>query len=149
MISWRSKKQNLVSDSTCECEYIAISEAAKEALFLRSLFSELTMSPRQKVTIFADNQSAISLAHHQSFHGRSKHIDIKYHLVRDYINKDYIQVLYVPSAQNIADIFTKPPTGPQLDNFAWIRGKILNAEGGDVEVQQANMANICIDCTYV
>ena len=142
LISWKSKKQTSTADSTCECEYIALSEAVKEALFLSSLFAELTLSPRQKVTIFADNQSAIALAHHPTFHTNSKHIDTKYHFVRDYTNKEYIEIIYIPSAQNIADIFTKPPTGTQLSTFSWIRGKILKEEGGGIRVQ-VNSVSVC------
>ena len=142
LISWKSKKQTLNAVSTCECEYIALSEAVKEALFLSSLFAELTLTPRQKVTIYADNQSSIALAHHQIFHSNTKHIDTRHHFVRDYINKEYIEVLYTPSAQNIADIFTKPPTGTQLATFSWIRGKISKAEGSGVRIN-ANVINVC------
>ena len=143
LISWKTKKQSLVADSTCECEYIALSEATKEANFLRQYFAELTQATRKTVTIYVDNQSSIALAHHHAFHSRSKHIDTKYHFVRSYLENKSIELSYVPTANNIADIFTKAVNGQKLLDFACIRGKILNEEGGDVEVHH-NICNICI-----
>ena len=144
LIAWKTKKQSLVADSTCECEYVALSEATKEAIFLRQYFAEITQAPRKTVTIYADNQSSIALAHHHAFHKRSKHIDTKVHFVRCYIEKGYIKVIYVPTADNIADIFTKAVNGQKLLSFACIRGKILN-KGGDVEV----LDNVCSLCTML
>ncbi|CAL4086573.1 unnamed protein product, partial [Meganyctiphanes norvegica] len=142
LISWASRKQNLIADSTCESEYIALNEATKEALFLRMLFAELTQSNRQtvvirdgnheaidSVVIYEDNKGAIDLAHHQTFHKRSKHIDIKYHLIRDYVKKKSVHVTYVPTKDNIADMFTKALPGPKLKSFAIIRGTVSNVEG--------------------
>ena len=143
LISWKTKKQTLVADSTCECEYVALSEATKEANFLRQYFAELTQAPREPVTIYVDNQSSIALAHHHAFHKRSKHIDTKYHFVRCYIEHEFIKIKYIPTADNIADIFTKAVNGQRLLNFACMRGTILNAEGGDVEVHD-NICNLCI-----
>ncbi|CAL4063890.1 unnamed protein product, partial [Meganyctiphanes norvegica] len=107
LISWRSCKQNLLATSSCEAEYIALHEAANEALFLRQLFSELTKSSMQQVNIFGDNQGAISLAKHAHYHRKTKHIAIKFHALRDYVANKSIKLLYIPSAQNIADMFTK------------------------------------------
>ena len=142
LIAWKTKKQTLVADSTCECEYVALAEATKEANFLRQYFAELTQAPRKTVTIYVDNQSSIALAHHHAFHKRSKHIDTKYHFVRSYLENQYIKVIYVPTADNIADIFTKAVNGQKLLSFACMRGTILN-EGGDVEVHD-NICSLCI-----
>ena len=125
LISWRSCKQNLIATSTCEAEYISLHEATNEALYLRQFYAELTMQPLQTVTIFGDNQGAICLTEHQHCHKRTKHISVKYHATRDYVAKKYVNITYIPSSQNIADIFTKPLPGPKLKSFKIIRGKIL------------------------
>ena len=143
LISWKTRKQSLVADSTCESEYVALSEAAKEAVFLRQYFAELTNAPREPVTIYVDNQSSIALAHHHAFHKRSKHIDTKYHFVRCYIENNIINVKYIPTADNIADIFKKAVNGQRLLKFSCIRGTLLNEEGGDVEVHD-NICNLCL-----
>ena len=144
LVSWRSRKQKLTGDSTCETEYIALAEAAKTAVFISSFVSELTQSPRQTVTLYSDNQSAIALSHNPSFSDKTRHIDVKHHIVRDYVNEKLIDVRYVRTAENIADIFTKPMSGDQLSKFAWLRGQISNVEGGDVKVHTA-IVYICED----
>ena len=122
LISWRSGKQPLVAASSCESEYIALFEATKEALNLRQLFSELTIKPPQTVKLYADNQGAISLSHHPSIHKRTKHINVRYHAVRDYVANNSIYITYIPSKDNTADMFTKPLAGVKLNHFANIRG---------------------------
>ena len=129
VISWNTRKQKLIADSTCESEYIALSEATKEAIFLRMLFAELTGTMEQTVTIFGDNKGSICLAQNACYHKRTKHIDIKYHMVRDYYSLKYINIIHIASEDNLADIFTKPLPAPKLNNFATIRGIDLNARG--------------------
>ena len=118
-MSWRSKKQSCVALSTAEAEYIALSAAAQESLWLNQLVSELTNSENQKITILEDNQSAIAMTRNPQFHGRSKHIDIKYHFVRDHVNSGYIELKYCPSGDMVADILTKGLSG---QNFCKLRG---------------------------
>ena len=77
-VLWRSKKQTCVALSTAEAEYVALAAATQEALWLKQLIAELTFSNTTPTTIFEDNQSAIAMTHNPQFHGRSKHIDIKY-----------------------------------------------------------------------
>ena len=151
LISWRSRKQKLTGDSTCETEYVALAEAAKTAAFMSSFVSELTQAPRQTVTVYSDNQSAIALSHNPSFSDKTRHIDVKHHIVRDYVNEKLIDVCYVPTTENIADIFTKPMTGDQLSKFACIRGSIPNVEGGDVKVHTVNLCDLsnCLCCRMV
>ena len=81
-VSWRSKKQSCVALSTAEAEYIALSAAAQESLWLNQLISELTTSENRQITILEENQSAIAMTYNPQFHGCSKHIDIRYHFVR-------------------------------------------------------------------
>ena len=77
-ISWRSKKQTRVALSTAEAEYIAMTSAAQESLWLQQLLTDLKRETVKSMVVYEDNQSAISMAKNSQFHGRSKHIDIKY-----------------------------------------------------------------------
>ncbi|UYV60408.1 hypothetical protein LAZ67_1001058 [Cordylochernes scorpioides] len=110
-ISWCSQKQNCVSLSTTESEYIADSKATKEAIWLRQLLRELHQEQVNPTTIFCDNQSCIRLVHSPEYHKRTKHIDILYHFIRDHFQKHAIDLLYVCSNDQAADMFTKalPP----------------------------------------
>lgn len=106
-ITWRSKKQTCVALSTAEAEYVALSSATQEAVWLRKLTSELSYSADEPTIIFEDNQSAIAISRNPQFHGRTKHIDIKYHYVRDQITQKSIDLVYCPTGEMIADLFTK------------------------------------------
>ena len=106
-VSWRSKKQTCVALSTAEAEYIALSAAAQEALWMRQLLTDLNVNIDEPVTIYEDNQSAIAMSKNPQFHRRSKHIDIKYHFVRDQVEKKTLTVLYCPTGSMLADLFTK------------------------------------------
>ena len=124
VISWRSAKQNLVAVSSCEFEYIALHEATNEALFFRQLISELTYKPPITVTIYGDNQGAISLAKHACYHRRTKHIDLKFHAIRAYVANKSILLRYIQTNENIADMFTKAVVGSKLRSFETIRGVV-------------------------
>ena len=93
-ISWKATLQTTVALSITEAEYMAITEACKEAIWLKGLFSELS-EDLQMTTVFCDSQSAIFLTKDQMFHERTKHIDVRYHFVRDIIAQDDIVVCKV------------------------------------------------------
>ena len=122
LISWKSKKQNLVALSSCEAEYIAITVAVQEAKFLGQLLSDMTSNKRDPVILFADNQGAIELSKNPVHHQRTKHIDIKFHFIRSEIQNGFIVLVYVNTNENLADIFTKPVTKPKLGRFKFIFG---------------------------
>ena len=118
LISWKSRKQPTVALSSCEAEYMALAAITQESLFLTQLLNDLDRDVQyQPVTIFDDNQGAIALVENPVHHQRSKHIDIKYHFVRDERSQGKIDVVYIPSKDMVADIFTKPVTRHQLDKF--------------------------------
>ncbi|GKF54652.1 ribonuclease H-like domain, reverse transcriptase, RNA-dependent DNA polymerase [Tanacetum coccineum] len=103
-ISWSTQKQaTTVALSSCESEFIA----ATQALWLKRLLSRLTHSDKEKITILVDNKSAITLMKNPVFHGRSKHIDTKYHFIRECVERDDIQVEFVSGDYQKADILTK------------------------------------------
>ncbi|CAB4042957.1 Retrovirus-related Pol poly from transposon TNT 1-94, partial [Paramuricea clavata] len=110
-ISWKSRKQPTVALSTCEAEYMALAAAVQEAKFLRQLLGEfLSIFILEPTIIHCDNQSAIFLAKNPAQNQRSKHIDIRYHFIRTEIQSRTVDVKYVPSEENLSDLFTKPVT---------------------------------------
>ena len=113
-VSWSSRKQTSVALSTSEAEYVALASSAQEALWLRQLLSELTKTPHQMITINEDNQSAICLSKNPQFHGRSKHISLKHHFVRDHVKEGSIEVKYCRTDEMIADMLTKGISGEQF-----------------------------------
>nr|GEZ01937.1 ribonuclease H-like domain, reverse transcriptase, RNA-dependent DNA polymerase [Tanacetum cinerariifolium] len=106
-ISWNTQKQATVALSSRESEFIAATIAATQALCLKRLLSKLTNSEEDKVTIRVDNKSAKALMKNLVFHRRSKHIDTKYHFIRECVEREDIQVEFVSGEYQKADILTK------------------------------------------
>ncbi|KAF5794275.1 putative RNA-directed DNA polymerase [Helianthus annuus] len=106
-ITWSSQKQRTVTLSSCEAEFIAATTAACQALWLRSLLVDLTGMKPSKVKLYVDNESAIALMKNAVFHGRSKHIDTKFHFIRECVEEGKIQVEHVSGDLQKADILTK------------------------------------------
>lgn len=107
-VSWKSSKQQTVALSSTEAEYIALASTTQEALWLLQLCTELGIVKKGATcTLYCDNQSAIKLAELSGFRPRSRHIDIKYHFIRQHIEKKNIQVNFVNTEANIADVLTK------------------------------------------
>ncbi|KAL5812625.1 hypothetical protein ACOSQ3_027575 [Xanthoceras sorbifolium] len=106
--TWMSKKQPIVTLSTCEAEYVAATSSVCHVIWLRNLLKELGLPQEEPTEICVDNKSAIALAKNPVFHDRSKHIDTRYHYIRECIAKRDVQMEYVKSKDQIADIFTKP-----------------------------------------
>ena len=115
-ISWKSRKQPTVALSSCEAKYMALTVATQEAMFLTMLLKDFGLEPNKPVKIFGDNQGSIALVKIPSV-TRSKHIDIKFHFIRDAYTNGAIDIIYVPTDKNIADLMTKPPTKVKLDKF--------------------------------
>ena len=80
-ISWRSKKQTCVALSTAEAEYVALSSAGQEAVWIRQLLSDMRSAPTGPTVMFEDNQSTISMVKNPQYHVRMKHVDIKFHFI--------------------------------------------------------------------
>ena len=116
LISWKSRKQPTIALSTCEAEYMSLVSAIQEGKYLVSLVSEITESVLE-FKLKCDNQGAIAIAKNPVKHQRTKHISIKYHFIRDEISKGNVEVTYIPSEFNIADLFTKPTSSIKLKKF--------------------------------
>lgn len=117
-VSWSSKRQEIVSLSTTESEYVAATHAAKEALWLRSLITQLFFPLSDPTTLFSDNQSAIALAKDHQYHARTKHIDVRFHFIRWIIDDGKLRLIFCPTADMIADTFTKALPSPKVKHFA-------------------------------
>lgn len=106
-ISWRSKKQISVALSTAEAEYIALSSATQEVMWLRQLTSELRNEPTGATVLYENNQSTIAMARNAQFHRRAKHIDIGHHFVQEKVNEQVVELKYCSTTKLIADMLTK------------------------------------------
>ena len=129
-IAWGSKKQSTVATSTLEAEYVAMSECARTVKWVKMLLEhDFHEKLDGQTRIFCDNMGAIEIAHNPTHHFRSKHIDVKFHHVRDLIEEGEIELKYVASDLNVADIMTKPLNKTKHHNHRAQLG-LAKASGG-------------------
>lgn len=107
-ICWNTKRQASVAASSTEAEYMALFEAVREALWLRSLTAGINLHISKPIIIYEDNNGCICIASNPSSHKRSKHIDIKYHFSREQIEKNIIKLKFISTGNQLADVLTKP-----------------------------------------
>ena len=117
-VSWSSKQQEIVSLFNTESEYVAATHGMKEALWLRSLLSEVFEPITAPTTLFSDNQSAIALTHDHQYHVRTKHIDVRYHFIRWIIEQGSLRLIYCPTNDMVADSLTKALPSAKVKHFA-------------------------------
>lgn len=119
IISWKSKKQQTVALSTCEAEYVSICAAVQEGKYLTQIVNDMIPygAEHGRFDLYCDNQGAIALCENPIQHQRSKHIDIKYHFIRSEFQNGVLNLMYVPTVDNVADVFTKPVSRARLDKF--------------------------------
>ena len=106
-MSWFSRKQKSVALSSAEAEYMAATQASCEALWLRKLMVDIFGQQMVPIVIHCDNQSCIRLSENPVFHDRSKHIEIRYHFIRDYVQRGAVLLRYISTDEQVADILTK------------------------------------------
>lgn len=107
-IAWCSKKQSVTALSSAEAEYVALAEAVKEGIWISKVFEQFDGKQNSPMKVFTDSQSAVAMVKNQNCSKNTKHIDIKYHFTRDLKEKGIIDLIYVPTEHNIADMMTKP-----------------------------------------
>jgi ribonuclease HI len=115
-VSWSTRKQPVIALSSTEAEFIAITEAVREANSLSKILTELNIK-HQPITINEDNQSAIKLTTTKNHHEKTKHIDIKYHYIKHEISNNKIQIKYKPTEIQIADNLTKALNFIKIQHF--------------------------------
>ena len=117
-VSWSAKRQEIIALSTTEAEYIAITHAVKEALWLRLLIFQLFKLDLEPTTLFSDNKSAIELTKDHQFHPQTKHIDIRFHFIWYIVENGSIWLIYCPTDDMIADMLTKALPSTKVKHFA-------------------------------
>ncbi|WVZ84189.1 hypothetical protein U9M48_031245 [Paspalum notatum var. saurae] len=126
LISWSSRKQASIALSTTEAEYVAAASCCSQLLWMKATLSDFGLR-FGKIPLLVDSTSAISVAKNPVLHSRTKHIDMRFHFLRDHYEKGDIDLIHVVSANQLADIFTKPL---EFDAFTRLRGE-LGVEGVD------------------
>lgn len=128
-VFWKTKKQTTVSLSSAEAEYVALANCSAECIFVSYLISEILSVNVYPIKIYEDNQSSIKMAETLETK-RTKHIDVKHHFIRDYIDKNFICLMYIPTAEQVADMLTKAlPTV----KFKYFRDKISVVDSCRIE----------------
>ena len=107
LTSWSSKKQHTVSISTAEAEYVSAASCCAQILWMKNQLADYDLD-YSKIPIMCDNTSAIAITHNPVQHSKTKHIDIRYHFIRDHVMKGDIEIYFIPTDDQLADIFTKP-----------------------------------------
>ena len=131
-VSWCSKRQPAISLSTTEAEYRAAAMAAQESTWLMQLMEDLHQPRDYKVSIYCDNRSAICLAENPVFHARTKHVEVHYHFIREKVLQEEIELLYVKTEDQVADLFTK---GLGVDKFEKFRRQLNMVRRMEVGVE--------------
>lgn len=107
-ISWSCRKQDMVTLSSTEAEFVALSETCKEISWLRRIVNDFKIEKEASTTIYTDSQSALAMINNQKFSNRTKHIDTRYHYIRDKVMNKEVKLKYESTEKNIADMMTKP-----------------------------------------
>lgn len=123
-ISWGSKLQSVVSHSTTEAEYLAVDHLVREVVWLKSLLKHLKFSIDRPI-LLSDNNGCISISNNPSNHTRTKHIDIRYHYIRDQILMGEVGIKYISTDKMAADMFTKPLGRPKFEEHRTSIGMVL------------------------
>jgi hypothetical protein len=129
-ISWSSKLQPTVAMSTCEAEFVAAANAAKELLWLATLLGDFT-GQTKPVKLYVDNQGALKLLHHPHAHQKTKHIDIAYRFIQDRAERGEIICEYIETAKMVADCTTKAVPLAKLQENARDMGLVSKIQDQD------------------
>jgi len=136
--SWSSKKQTTVATSTMEAEYVAAFHASQQAVWIRQFSEGIGFPLPEPLVIFTDSEAALAVAKGEQAHSRSKHLDVKYHKVRERIREHLIRFDKVPTEENVADIFTKQLPRPKFHSFLTSLG--FSMDGSETETPPIEQA---------
>jgi hypothetical protein len=116
-VSWRSIRQEVIATSSTEAEYIAYTACLKELKWVQGVLEELQYPVELPTPVWSDSQSAIALAYTEGYRARTKHIDVRYHYVREALKLGAITLQYLPTEKMPADGLTKALSGTTWDEF--------------------------------
>jgi hypothetical protein len=108
LVAWLSRNKSSISLSTIEVKYIVVATCCTQVLWMIQTLADLEVKYAAPIPIHCDNTSAISVSKNLVFHSKTKYIPIKYHFLRERVTNQIVQVHYIPTIEQIADIFTKP-----------------------------------------
>lgn len=111
-VAWKSEMQKPIAQSTAEAEYYAAGLASKENVWMREIMAQLGFNQSTPTKTHCDNNSAIRIIYNPEFHDRTKHIELKHHFIRSQVQAKNLEMVPVSSANQLADILTKPLAGP-------------------------------------
>jgi hypothetical protein len=123
-VSWCSKKQNVVALSSTEAEYIALTETCKELTWLKEVAKGLAMELPETTIVKTDSQSCMAIVSNQKFSNRTKHIDARYHYIKDQVNEGKISLEYCRTEVNAADLLTKPLGSSKIESLRKLAGLV-------------------------
>ena len=115
LVSWRSKKQDVVSKSSVKAEYRAMAQSVQEIVWIHQLMKEVGLATSLPAKLWCDNKAALHIASNSVFHERTKHIEIDCHFIRDKIKENFIFTGHVRSSDQLGDLLTKALTGARVD----------------------------------
>ena len=116
-IMWRSKKQSIVTLSSTEAEYVGMTMTAIELIWLIEILKFMQILPKEQILLFVDNQSAMKIAWNPKQHGRTKHIDVRMHFIREKISEGFFNLRYIKSEEMLADMLTKNLGRTKFEKF--------------------------------
>ncbi|GKD18327.1 hypothetical protein Tco_1207485 [Tanacetum coccineum] len=116
LVCWSAKKQQSIAMSSAKAEYVAGARCCANISWIKSQLTDYDII-YEKVPIFCDNTSAIAISNNPVLHSRTKHIDIRYHFIKDYILKGDIELYFIPTQYQLADTFTKPLDDPMFNRL--------------------------------
>ena len=129
LITWISQKQRCVALSSCEAEFMAATAAACQAIWLQRVLKQISDVKVGPVTLYIDNRSAVDLAKNPVFHGRSKHIDVRYHFIRECVEQGLIVIKHISTGEQRADILTKALSAVKFEKMRKLLG-VVETTGG-------------------
>jgi hypothetical protein len=129
VIQWASKKQATVALSSCEAELNAETACVQEVIWMRHLLEELGLRVRPQSVIYGDNEGTIKLSNDGHISERTKHVQVHYHFVKEAIGAEWIKIVWLPSAQQRADMLTKPLRQPAFEDH---RDALMGARGAQL-----------------
>ena len=121
LVTWRSKKQNVVARSSAEAEFRVVAHGICEIMWIRRLLEELKMTGSSPMKLYCDNKAAISVAHNPVLHDRTKHVEVDKHFIKEKIDNGLVCMTYIPTEEQVIDVFTK---GLQKRQFDFLVGKL-------------------------